>query len=323
MKKFTAILAMFAVFLLGTPYLWQLGTLSEIGGIFAAPVSGTEKEAFKLLLTESGEIIEVSPVDYVTGCLFAQIPVSYHEEALKAQAVCAYTYALRMIRNNLLYPSEENKNADITDDPTTCQPYFNEEQAKKYYGDEYDLYYGKVREAAEYGTQHVITYKGEPIYSVYHSVSTGFTNTAYSVWGRDFPYLKSVASEWDREYRNFTCTSEISVEKVRVILLGYDRGITMPVDYSLWFTDYRNNEGGYVENLRVGDGTLSGGDMWRIFNLRSTDFKIEYTGTVFKITTKGYGHGVGLSQYGADYMAANGFNANEILTYYYTDAAVS
>lgn len=321
MKRAAAILVIFSIFLFGTPYLWR--TLSDASGFndFFG-VKNTEYESFRLLITESGEVVEISPADYLTGCIFAQIPVSYHEEALKAQAICAYTYALRMIRNNEIYPDDSLKGADLTDDSASCQPYWDEGQARTYYGDEYDLYYENVRKAAEYGAKRVITYQGKPIYSVYHSISTGVTNTALSVWGRDFPYLKCVPSEWDKEHRNYTCTSEIAVDDVRVALLGYDRGITMPIDYSLWFSDYRLNEGGYVEALQVGDGTLSGGDMWRIFNLRSTSFKIEYTGTVFQIITSGYGHGVGLSQYGADRMAENGSSAEDILTYYYTGVKI-
>lgn len=322
MKKFIAISIIFSVFLCGVPFLWQTFFLSSGSGIFASALNFEKPDSFNLRFEETGEIVEISAVDYLIGCLYAQIPVSYNLEALKAQAVCAYTYALRIVRNNALYPDENMRGVDLTNSSVVCQPYFTEDEARKYYADEYDLYYDNIKKAAEYGAGHIITYKNEPIYSVYHSVSTGFTNSAYFVWGRDFPYLKSVASEWDKEYKNYLCTSEMTVERTRLALLEYDRGITMPVDYSLWFSDYKTNDSGYVEILKVGDSVLSSGDMWRIFNLRSTAFNIEYTGTVFLITTKGYGHGVGMSQYGANYMAENKFTAEEILTYYFYDTQI-
>lgn len=306
-----AVLFLLAAF--GLPYLWRTYVAAALGGEAVMP------QSFLLRFEETGEVVEIAAVDYVIGCLFAQIPVSYHEEALRAQAVAAYTYALRTVRNNALYPTAEMKGVDLTDSKVTCQAYFTEAEARAYYGADYDAYYDKVRGAAEYGAGHWLSYGGEPIYSVYHSVSSGQTNGAYSVWGRNFPYLQSVPSAWDSSHVNFLCSNEMTVESMRVRLLEYSRSINMPIDYGLWFTEVNANEGGYVETVRIGDTTVSGGDAWRIFNLRSTAFEVTYDGSVFTFVTKGYGHGVGLSQYGANYMAESGYTAREILEYYYTD----
>lgn len=305
----------FAVMLIVFPFVFTVGGSAFSGG-FDRP------EKIRLLLTDTGEITEISMEDYVTGCLFAQIPVDYEEEALKAQAVCAYTYALRIIRNNKDNPAGAPENADISDSGALYQPYFTEEKAREYYGSDYDKYIEKVKNAAKFGVGHVITYENQPIYAVYHSVSTGDTNSALYVWGIDLPYLVSVPSPPDKEYHNYLCTNEMTTESVRAALLRYSRDIAMPIDYSEWFTENNTNEKGYVISVKVGDKTLSGGEVWRIFGLRSTAFSVSFNGNVFTFTTKGYGHGAGMSQYGANEMARSGKDWEEILRYYYTGVKI-
>jgi len=306
MREYIAIMAVFAALLFGTPLLFA--KISADNGIRA---SLEVPEKITLFLNQSGEYVSLTPEDYLTGCLFAQIPVNYREEALKAQAVAANTYALRLLADGV----------KLSDSQVLCQPYFTEEKAREYYGEDYNVYYGKVRRAAEYGAKHVIVYDSEPIYAVYHSVSAGVTNTAYSVWGRNFPYLQSVNSDWDREYADFDCVNEISPDAVRAAILNYDKTAAMPVDYSLWFADIQKNKEGYAVSVKVGDFTFSGGDMWRVFGLRSTAFDVTYNGLAFSFETKGYGHGVGMSQYGADYLAKT-YTCEQILNYYYKEIKI-
>ena len=265
-----------------------------------------------LKLTESGETLKLSPTDYLTGCLFAQIPVDYPKEALCAQASAAYTYALKLLESE----------KELSDDTAGCQPFFTEKQATEYYGDSYAKFLPAVKAAAEYGATHIITYKNSLIFSVYHSVSAGVTNRPQYVWGRDFPYLSAVESKSDTDFLSFDATNEYTVDDVRIKLMNYDAGIAMPVDYNQWFTDANIDENGYVLSILVGDKTLSGGDVWRILGLRSTAFTISYNGSVFVAETKGCGHGCGLSQYGAKTLAEGGATAEQILEYYYTDAEV-
>ena len=322
MKKPLIILTMFFSLLFVTPFLWSKASdLVPFTQVFASS-DYNAPESFRLLLTESGEVIELNAADYLTGCLYAQISPGYHIEALKAQAAAAYTYAVRVYLNNKSNPGESSADADISDDSVTCQPYFTKAQAEEYYGAEYDIYYDNIRKAAEYGAGRIITYDGEPVYAVYHSVSAGATNTARYVWGVDFPYLKSVPSDWDREFVNFVCTNEISEDNMRRLLLEFDPDIIMPLDYSRWFSEYAADENGYVAAVSARNLTVSGGDVWRALNLRSAAFKIDYTGGVFVVTTKGHGHGVGLSQFGADFMARKGYSCEEILHYYYTGVTI-
>lgn len=270
------------------------------------------RESLCLTLEETGEELILSPQEYIKGCLLAQIPIDYEKEALFAQACAVHTYAIRLI--------EDGK--ALTDNPSTCQPYFTDEQARNYYGDDYEKFLRVTEEAAEYGARHVIAYENEPIYSVSHSISSGRTNRPGYVWGVDFPYLSPVESPWDELHVNFEAVNEITTEQMRAYLMRYDKSLVMPVDYNLWFTEPNVDEWGYTLSLNVGGRTLSGGDLWRILKLRSTAFSISYNGDVFVVSTKGHGHGVGLSQYGAECMAKSGKTAEEILLYYYTGAEV-
>jgi stage II sporulation protein D len=311
-KEYIVIIVVFVVFLFGTPVVF--------GAVYENPASQViipvVEQEITLFLTETDEVIRLSVQDYLIGCLFAQIPASYHEQALNAQAVAAHTYLLRLML-------DRGENPVITDNATTCQPFFTEDRAIEHYGEDYGQYLDKVRAAAGFGASRVIVYDNEPIYAVYHSISAGATNTAYSVWGRDFPYLRSVDSSWDTEHPGFTAINEMTSESIRLAIFDYNRTASMPVDYDLWFVNPIKNDFGYVISVKAGETLLSGGDMWRIFNLRSTSFDITFrSGGIFVIQTRGFGHGAGLSQYGADVLANRGFDASQILQHYFTDVTI-
>lgn len=304
MKKYIAMTLIAAAAVLAVPKLFS----PVIGEAFPAKV---QKE-FTLVLTEKNETITLSAEDYLTGCLFAQTDVSYHIEALKAQACAAYTYALRL--------SEDG--AELSDSTSLCQPYFTPAKAKEYYGDSYEKYLPAVREAAAYGAQHPIYYENKPIYSVYHSVSAGATARPEYIWGKNLPYLARVDCSADKSFSSFETENEMTAENVRQRLIEFDPEANMPLDYSLWFSDIKKDECGYVISANAGGKTLSGGDLWRILGTRSTAFDIKWTGMNFKITTKGCGHGAGMSQYTANQMAKQGKTAVEILEYFYRGAKV-
>lgn len=302
MKKYIIM----AVILVSAMLLLPKAFAAVFNGAF--PADGIKE--FELTLVESGEEITLTAEEYLEGCLFAQIDVSYEPEALKAQAVAAYTYALRLV-------GDGNRLSDST---SLCQPYFTAEKAMEYYGDSYSEYLPKIKEAAAYGASHALYYDNKPIYSVYHSVSAGVTARPEYIWGISLPYLERVDCPRDREYPHFQTRNEISVEDMRIKLLAYDGTLDMPLDYSLWFSDIIKDESGYVMSAKVGDKTLSGGDLWRLLGLRSTCFDISWNGMVFTVTAQGYGHGAGLSQYTANIMAKNGRSAEEILGYFYVGA---
>lgn len=304
MRKYLAVFAVVAVILV----LFPMG----FGAVFSLAAMPKRVESIELYIESEGKSVIMPSEEYLRGCLFAQIPVDYEQEALNAQAVAAYTYALKLLENG----------KTLSDNTAECQPYFSEQQAREYYKDDYEKYLPAIEKAAEYGAAHAVTYENKLIYAVYHSVSTGRTNRAEYIWNVDFPYLEPVESPWDSGYVNFEATNEITTEQMRVYMLHYDRSLNMPVDYAMWFTNANVDEWGYTLSLDVGGRTLSGGDVWRILKLRSAAFTFDYNGSVFVVKTCGYGHGVGLSQYGANEMAKGGKTAEEILRYYYTGADV-
>lgn len=323
MKKAIVTAAVFAAFIIGIPFAAKAA--------FASRELLKKTDEFLVYEAESGQVFKLSAEDYLTGCLYAQIPPQYADEALKAQAAAAYTYAMRVTRAGERNPKPEyrRKDADgkevtvyLSNDVSVCQGYLTRQQAKEVYGEEYDTTYKKVRAAAAWGAGKIITYKNEPIYAVYHRTSSGKTNTAADVWGRDFPYLRGVDSSWDRDEPNFSRANEMTDEQVRELLTAYNPQMRVPLSSDEWFTDTVFNSAGYVSRIRLGENLLSGGDVWRILGTSSTCFNITHTGGVFTVMTRGVGHGVGLSQSGAEYMAKKGHTAEEILAYYYPNTTL-
>lgn len=275
-------------------------------------------DSFSILLTETGTLYPVTPEEYLVGCLAAQIPIDYEQEALNAQAAASYTYALRLLGNAAALPD----GALLSDDGKTAQPFFTPEKCAELYGTSYDAYLPRLKEAAAYGASHPITYEGKPIYAVYHSVSAGRTASPYGIWGLELPYLVPAESGADKNYINYECDNEMTVESARLALVAAQSDIVTPADYGKWFSEMNRNEDGYVISVKIGNNLFSGGDVWRIFGLRSTAFEVSYRNGIFTFHTKGYGHGAGLSQYGANEMAKEGKTAEEILKHYYTGVKI-
>ncbi|MCL2754653.1 MAG: SpoIID/LytB domain-containing protein [Oscillospiraceae bacterium] len=338
MKAYIIIIAVFLLLLLGTNALFAARSGGELLPLLlpAVPaaslpppnppnppdtVSVQFAEQISVLMTDTGEVLTLSVQDYLVGCLFAQISPSYHEQALTAQAIVAHTYVLRLLHDG----------NNISDNPATCQPFLREEKARAKFAADADYHNAleRFRAAARIASTRAIVHNAAPsvpIYSVYHSLSAGVTNTAFPVWGIDLPYLQSVDSSWDREHPEFIAVNEISSETIRLAMFAFNRTASMPPDYADWFASPVLSEFGYVISSNVGNNRLSGGDLWRALGLRSVAFDItqrDMSGAqVFIFETRGHGHGVGLSQYGADVLARRGHSFNEILDYYYTEVQI-
>lgn len=312
MKDRLIILIMFAAAIFGLPLLTG-GGVREIGGSEPEIVF---PDTVAVYLTESNTVAVITAEEYLEGCLAAQIPINYEPEALKAQAAAAATYAMRLMIN-LKGSGKIPEGADISDDPQLCQPYFTPERRTEEYGEDYERFRADLQLAAEFGRKHIMTAGGEPIYAVYHAVSAGRTCPSEYVWGIQLGYLKAADSFADKGSMNFECVNEMRSEEARLALIRYDPDIEIPADCAKWFTELRTNEEGYVISVDIGKNTFSGGDIWRIFGLRSTAFTVSYTDGIFTFTTKGHGHGAGLSQYGANEMAKAGSTAEQILGHYY------
>ena len=258
-----------------------------------------EKEEIMVTVHRSkGSIITLTMNDYLIGVIGAEMPASFNIEALKAQAVLSRTYALKKIENN----------QKLTDTVST-QRYKDNNELKSMWGNDYQKYYTKIKEAVESTDNITLKYKGNYIDAVYHSTSNGKTEDAVNVWGNSVEYLKSVDSSWDQDASSYLRTENKDLNNI-LNLLGIN-------NENINFEIISRNKSGRVETIKVGDNIFTGVEFRNLLGLRSADFDINVVNNEIIITTRGYGHGVGMSQYGANGMANTGYNYSQILKHYY------
>ena len=280
------------------------------------------QEPYRVLNCSTGEITEVSIRDYVIGAVAAEMPVSFEEEALKAQAVAAHTYAERQRNLQRKAPDSTLGNADFSDDPNKYQGFFTKEKIRHYFGDNYDTYYNKIAAAVDEVLPYIITYNDEPIIAAFHSMSSGKTESAENMWGAEVNYLVPVNSKSDKDAPNYIDETEISADFVKARLEKVFEGIQLDDNPEKWIETGEKSPSGTVLEVTVGDKKVTGNDIRQAFGLRSADFTVEYKDDNFIFTTRGYGHGVGMSQYGANHMAKEGKDWREILEHYYSDCEI-
>lgn len=288
-------------------------------------VSNGGTDSLKVLDFTSGQVIELSLRDYVTGAVLAEMPASYHEEALKAQAVAARTYAVRQREKQRISPDPELMGADISNDSTKYQAYFTPEQAKAFYGVGYEAYLEKVSAAVDSTGSDVLVYEGEPIVAAFHSTSGGKTESAETVWGSPVEYLVPADSSEDEKSPSYLEEKVFTEAELKARLETSLDGTELEGDPESWLKIEERSESGTVIKMTAGGSELSGADFRQIFSLRSANFTVEYSAKsgTFSVTTKGSGHGVGMSQYGANAMANGGSDYREILLHYYNGAEIA
>lgn len=279
-------------------------------------------EPYRVLNCSTGEITEVSVRDYVIGAVAAEMPASFEEEALKAQAVAAHTYAERQRNLQRKAPDKALGNADFSDDPNKYQGFFTNEKIRHYFGDNYDIHYNKIAAAVDEVLPYIITYDDEPIIAAFHSMSSGKTESAENMWGTAVDYLVPVNSKSDKDAPNYIDETEISVDFVRARLEKVFEGVQLGDSPENWIKTGAKSDSGTVLEVTVGDVKASGNDIREAFGLRSADFTVDFKDNNFIFTTRGYGHGVGMSQYGANHMAKEGKGWKSILEHYYNDCEI-
>lgn len=270
------------------------------------------------LKTTDGQVVELSMADYLWGVVAAEMPASFEEEALKAQACAARTYTV--IRQNT--SSDKHPDADICGDSTCCQAYIKREDAEARWGLNAEEYSEKIRRAVTGTDGQGILYEGQPIQALFFSSAAGKTVDAVEVWGNSVDYLKSVDSPEGDEVPNYHTQAVFSADQVKALTLAAYPGADLSGDPSTWFGQASRNEGGGVISVPLGGVTLTGSQVRSLFSLRSATFTVSYQDGNFTFDVTGYGHGVGMSQYGANAMAKSGSTYQEILTWYYTGAQV-
>ncbi len=274
----------------------------------------TPRETFLVLDKETEKITEMTAEDYLFGVLAAEMPVLYEPEALKAQAVAAYTFACHRKAVN------RDKDYDITSDYTTDQSFLSPDVAKSCWGDKEAEYTQKLQDCISSVLGRTLTYKGDLALAVYHAVSSGKTASAEEVWNSEIPYLCSVDSAADKLAKDYCSTVSFSkdqaTEKLREI--GDFSGSA-----DRWFQNSVRSPLGRVQSIEIEDKTLTGEQIRNAFDLRSANFTVDYKDNQFTFTVLGYGHGVGMSQFGANEMAKGGSSYQEILNHYYPGCEIT
>lgn len=274
----------------------------------------------KLLHVKTGEIEELKLDDYLLGVVSAEMPANFADEALKAQAVVARTYTIYTIQNNV----GKHEGADICDDSACCQAFITKEDRMNRWDEaERESNWSKI-ENAVFSTQgKVITYEGNVINSFFHSNSGGKTEGVSSVWGgTDLPYLQSVETAGEDAYSQYASEASFTKQEFEEKIKQNHPDFT--IDYAsedcikiLEYTD-----GNRVKTVKIGNLELSGVEVRTMLGLKSANFSVEINGDNIKFTVKGYGHGVGMSQTGADALANQGSNYEEIIKHFYTGVEI-
>lgn len=285
----------------------------------APPASG--EGVFRILCGK--EVVTLPEREFLIRTLAFEMDPAYHTEALKAQAVAAYTYYSRRRQMQKEKPDPSLQGADFAAPVPAFPGEYTAEKRKERWGKAYESYEKKVGAAVDAVKGCTITKDGKLIDACYFSISNGCTESAHVVWGTDIPYLQSVASPGDRLAPKYETKVTLSVEEVRKALSKAEKPPKLPEDPAKWFGKPTLSKAGTVTSLPVGDGSLSGTAVRELLGLRSASFTIAYGKEGFTFTVRGYGHGVGMSQYGADYLARQGYHFKEILQYYYADVTVS
>lgn len=282
------------------------------------PSVNTESGVISVMKSESGKVEKTDIKEYTVGALAAEMSMESHDEALKAQAVACYTYALYCKEKG---DKDDLNGADISDDSKTHQGYLNKDARKKKWGGKYDEYEKKAEKLVDEVLGKKMTYEGKSILAAYHDICSGKTESAKTVWGEEIAYLQSVTSDGDRLSPDYETVMGFDKEKFRSAIQIID-GIELPENAEKWVGKTDKTDTGFVRSIEIGGTKIDGNDIKKALALPSRNFTITYKDGKFTVKIIGNGHMVGMSQYGADYMARQGSDWQEILKHYYTDIKI-
>jgi len=318
MKKILVTLSIHILLLLLLPFLLSKGWTASLSQYRPSLSSPEEPTEVYIPVLVDDRVEELTLTQYLCGVVAAEMPASYPSEALKAQAVAACSY---MVYRSVNEPdAPEHQGAWVCNDPSHCKGYLSPLQMKQHWGEEhYNEYYAKIAAAVSAVAGQVLTYEGQPINAVFHAISAGKTERAADVWGQDVAYLQAVESFVDVNATQYLSTAEYSAEQLYQLL-----AIIKPdVDKGLAVGTVSRSDSGGVLSAEIGGVTFTGAQLRSTLSLRSTNFEIARQDDTITFTVKGYGHCVGMSQYGAGQLAESGMSYTEILKTYYTDVEIT
>ena len=289
-------------------------------GKYEQPPEESE-DIISVYVTSEDKVVEMSKSQYLKEVVSAEMPADFHIEALKAQAVAARSYLTS--RMNAYKQSEkpkEHKGADICTDPTHCKAWISQEKRMESWGDSAKSNWDKISRAVDETSGQIITYNNEVISAVFHSTSSGRTENSKDVWGGDRPYLVSVESPGDLYSPKYKSEKSISVEEFKKTISNNIEN----VDFNKELVgEIERSEAGGIITISVGGVEIKGSKLRTLFDLRSTNINVTVTGDTVNFDVTGYGHGVGMSQYGANYLANQGTNYIDILKTYYQGVEIN
>lgn len=278
--------------------------------------AGDAENTVTVFMTATESVEKIDLFEYVCGSVAAEMPLSYGEEALKAQAVACRTNALRLKKSNT------STNADITDNPSTHQGYIDVEARKEKWGDSFEKYEEKLQNAVKDTENEVIKCGGELCIAPFFAISSGKTENAENIWGESIPYLVSAESSGDKLSPYYSGCVSFTKDEFTAIAKS------LGVDYKEntlknAITVKKTSKVGTVLEAEILNSEFTGEEIRAAFSLKSPSFTVKCTDSTVTFNTTGYGHGVGLSQYGADYMAQQGRTYTEILSHYYKNVEIA
>ncbi len=259
-----------------------------------------EKKEPEVKISYNNEQLNMNLEEYVIGVIAAEMPASFEVEALKAQAVAARTFALKKL---------EEKDCLLTD--ITDQVYIDETKMREKWQDDYDLYYNKIKEVVEKTKGEVLKYQDKLINAYYYARSNGYTESSINVFNEKTDYLNSKESLFE----------PLDIREIKMEKQEFCNKLNITCN-EIKIDSIMKDESKRVSSLLINNKLFTGIEIRKLLNLRSTDFTIKISDEI-TITTTGYGHGVGMSQYGANALAKNGYTYEEILKYYYENTEIS
>lgn len=302
MKKVIILILM----LIGIPYLITICFIKKDDEMKFYFSSNT---TVRIKRNATGKIDNVLLEDYIVGVLAGEMPVSFEIEALKAQAVAARTYVMKRLVNN------KNNDYDIID-TTLNQVYLDNDELKKKWGNNYVNYINKLKTAVLETSGEYITYKDNIIDALFFSTSVGATENSEEVFVSALPYLRSVDSSWDAE------VSPVFSENNTFNLKDFYNKLNLTYSNNLSIDVLQTTSTGRIKKIKINGTTFNGTTVAGKLGIRSDYFNISRDNDTVLVTTKGYGHGVGMSQYGAEAMAKKGYTYDKILKHYYKDVDI-
>ena len=274
----------------------------------------------KLYHQDSEQIEEIPMDQYLYGVVSAEMPASYEMEALKAQALVARTYTIYQIINS----TKKHEGADICDKSTCCQAWISKEDREaKWAENEKESNWNKITQAVDETSGKIITYNGEPIDAFFHANSGGKTESASNVWGgENFPYLQSVETSGEEGYSGYNTEVTLSKDELKEKLKQVYPDIQINLENQDEIKILEYTESGRVRNIKIGNTEVAATKLRSCLGLRSTFFDVKIDGENITFDVTGYGHGVGMSQTGADSLAKQGYNAEDIVKHFYTGVEI-